>query len=91
MKGQAWSAMRLMSCFIIIVLLPEGDLFFYLPGCLLYLLRYQDEIDNYRSKFESEERGRGRERGRDRREKYRESETEQLSGRQSATSQHSPV
>lgn len=62
-----------------------------LRNYLLYFLRYQDEPDNYRSRFESEERGRGRERGRDRREKYRDSENGQSSGRQSASFRHSPV
>lgn len=64
-----------------------GDLMSY----LLYFLRYPDEPDNYRSRFESEERGRGRERGRDRREKYRDSDNGQSSGRQSAASRHSLV
>ncbi|XP_056891382.1 serine/arginine repetitive matrix protein 2-like isoform X2 [Takifugu flavidus] len=52
--------------------------------------RYQEELDTYRSRFESEERGRGRERGRDRREKYRESENGLWSGRESASSRHAP-
>ncbi|KAM7394140.1 hypothetical protein PAMP_020959 [Pampus punctatissimus] len=50
--------------------------------------RYQDEIDIYSSRLESDERGRGRERGRDRREKFRDSENGRSSRRQSAASLH---
>nr|XP_046267802.1 myosin phosphatase Rho-interacting protein-like [Scatophagus argus] len=50
--------------------------------------RYQDEIDIYSSRLESDDRGRGRERGRDRREKCRDSENGRSSRRQSASSLH---
>ncbi|XP_044045033.1 myosin phosphatase Rho-interacting protein-like [Siniperca chuatsi] len=50
--------------------------------------RYQDEIDIYSSRLESDERGRGRERGRDRREKCRDSENGRSSRRQSTASLH---
>lgn len=58
---------------------------------LIWLWRYQDEIDIYSSRLESDERGRGRERGRDRREKCRDSENGRSSRRQSAASLHSQV
>ncbi|XP_034739390.1 serine/arginine repetitive matrix protein 5-like [Etheostoma cragini] len=51
--------------------------------------RYQDEINVYSSRLESDERGRGRERGRDRREKCRDSENGRSSRRQSTASLHS--
>ncbi|XP_042287665.1 myosin phosphatase Rho-interacting protein-like isoform X1 [Thunnus maccoyii] len=50
--------------------------------------RYQEEIDIYSSRLESDERGRGRERGRDRREKCRDSESGRSSRRQSTASLH---
>ncbi|XP_070777221.1 myosin phosphatase Rho-interacting protein-like [Enoplosus armatus] len=50
--------------------------------------RYQEEIDIYSSRLESDDRGRGRERGRDRREKCRDSENGRSSRRQSAASLH---
>lgn len=57
----------------------------------LCLWRYQEEIDIYSSRLESDERGRGRERGRDRREKFRDSENGRSSRRQSTTSLHTQV
>ncbi|XP_068452519.1 TRIO and F-actin-binding protein-like [Clinocottus analis] len=51
--------------------------------------RYQDEIDSYSSRLESDERGRVRERGRDRREKCRDSDNGRSSRRQSVASLHS--
>ncbi|XP_051241612.1 serine/arginine repetitive matrix protein 5-like [Dicentrarchus labrax] len=53
--------------------------------------RYQDEIDIYSSRLESDERGRGRERGRDRREKCRDSENGRSSRRQSSASVHTQI
>lgn len=55
------------------------------------LWRYQDEVDTYSSRIESDERGRGRERGRDRREKCRDSENGRSSRRQSTSSLHTQV